>query len=361
LGARTSGGGLQTSRRFPAGRRERETIRRAPTCLRTGFIKAYHRQRGVFLLSVKNAPSLHRGQQPFSLPAGPQSGFPRERINGSAGLLAVRLPPLSIKREAPVEQLFFIVRQSYPERKGKMEENWLSRTALLIGEEGISRLHTARVALLGLGGVGGACAEALCRAGIGQLLLCDNDTVSRTNLNRQLAATCETIGRPKVQVMAQRLLSICPSLSLTLCEQFYLPENSDFLYAFHPDIVIDAIDTVTAKLHLAQECDKRGIPLISCLGTGNRLSPQELTLGDIAETAGCGCPLARVMRRELKKRGVRRLRVVFSREKPLSCTTAGEPGGRHPPGSISFVPPVAGYLLAGEAVRLLLSSPAGSE
>lgn len=237
-----------------------------------------------------------------------------------------------------------------------MEDNWLSRTALLIGEEGVLRLRGARVALLGLGGVGGACAEALCRAGVGQLLLCDSDTVSTANLNRQLIATRETIGQAKTEAAAQRLYSIHPSLSLTLCQRFYLPEDSDFLYAFQPDIVIDAIDTVTAKLHLAQECGRRGIALVSCLGTGNRLRPQALTVGDIADTAGCGCPLARVMRRELKKRGIEKLRVVFSRELPLSCTVKEEAAGRHPPGSISFVPPVAGYLLAGEAVRLLLGA-----
>ncbi|MCI8623923.1 MAG: tRNA threonylcarbamoyladenosine dehydratase [Provencibacterium sp.] len=237
-----------------------------------------------------------------------------------------------------------------------MIEDWLARTALLIGEEGLARLAGARVALLGLGGVGGSCAEALCRAGIGRLLLCDNDTVSRTNLNRQLVATCETIGLPKTEAMAQRLRSIRPAAALTLCQRFYLPEDSGFLYAFQPDIVVDAIDTVTAKLHLAEECARRGIPLISCLGTGNRLRPQDLTVGDIAETAGCGCPLARILRRELKKRGIRQLRVVFSRELPQSCVAPDEPAGRHPPGSVSFVPPVAGYLLAGEAVRLLLAA-----
>lgn len=235
-----------------------------------------------------------------------------------------------------------------------MMEEWLSRTGLLVGEPGLARLKGARVALLGLGGVGGSCAEALCRAGIGQLLLCDHDTVDITNLNRQLVATRETLGLSKTEAMARRLHSISSSLSLTLCERFYLPEDSEFLYAFQPDIVLDAIDTVTAKLHLAKQCHQRSIPLVSCLGTGNRLLPQQLTVGDIAETAGCGCPLARVMRRELKKRGVPRLRVIYSRELPCSGVVPDAQQGRHPPGSISFVPPVAGYLLAGEAVRQLL-------
>lgn len=235
-------------------------------------------------------------------------------------------------------------------------EDWLSRSRLLLGS-GIERLQNARVALLGLGGVGGACAEALCRSGIGNLLLCDNDTVDITNLNRQLLATHSSLGRPKVEVAAERLRDIHPQVGLTLAQEFYLPDNADFLYRFSPDLVIDAIDTVTAKLHLAQECSQRGIPLVSCLGTGNRLSPQSLTVGDIYDTASTGCPLARVMRRELRRRGITGLRVVYSTEPPQKVIACDASTGRHPPGSISFVPPVAGYLLAGEAVRLLLQRP----
>lgn len=233
-------------------------------------------------------------------------------------------------------------------------EEWLCRTGLLLGEEGLLRLAGARVALLGLGGVGGACAEALCRAGGGSLMLVDNDEVSMSNLNRQLIATLDTIGRPKAEAMADRLRSINPQIGLTLCRQFYLPENSAFLYDWKPDLVLDAIDTVTAKLHLAQECRRLEIPLVSCLGTGNRLSPQCLTAGDIAETASTGCPLARVMRRELRRRGIEHLRVVYSTEPAQKAVAEEDSNGRHPPGSISFVPPVAGYILAAEGVRLLL-------
>ena len=169
-------------------------------------------------------------------------------------------------------------------------DQWLCRTGLLLGEEGLRRLAGAKVALLGLGGVGGSCAEALCRAGVGNLMLVDNDEVSLSNLNRQLIATLDTIGRPKTEAVAGRLRSINPQIRLTLCRQFYLPENSSFLYGWQPDLVLDAIDTVTAKLHLAQECRRLGIPLVSCLGTGNRLSPQHLTAGDITETVSTGCP-----------------------------------------------------------------------
>lgn len=234
-------------------------------------------------------------------------------------------------------------------------EGWLCRTGLLLGEEGLARLWGAKVALLGLGGVGGSCAEALCRAGVGSLMLVDNDEVAISNLNRQLIATLDTVGRPKTEAMAERLLAINPQISLTLFRQFYLPENSFFLYDWQPDLVLDAIDTVTAKLHLAQECRRLGIPLVSCLGTGNRLSPQHLTAGDITETVSTGCPLARVMRRELRRRGIEHLRVVYSTEPAQKAVVPGdENAGRHPPGSISFVPPVAGYILASEGIRLLL-------
>lgn len=234
-------------------------------------------------------------------------------------------------------------------------EQWLCRTGLLLGEEGLRRLAGAKVALLGLGGVGGSCAEALCRAGVGNLMLVDNDEVSVSNLNRQLIATLDTIGRPKTEAVAGRLRSINPQIRLTLCRQFYLPENSSFLYGWQPDLVLDAIDTVTAKLHLAQECRRLGIPLVSCLGTGNRLSPQCLTAGDITETVSTGCPLARVMRRELRRRGIEHLRVVYSTEPAQKAVVPDDENtGRHPPGSISFVPPVAGYILAAEGVQLLL-------
>ncbi len=236
-----------------------------------------------------------------------------------------------------------------------MQENWLARERLLIGEEGVSLLSGSTVCVLGLGGVGGAAAEALCRAGIGHLILVDHDTVDMTNLNRQLFATQDTIGQKKIDAAKRRLSAINPRAAFTALDTFYLPENREELFSLHPDFIIDAIDTVTAKLDLAQQCQLREIPLISCLGTGNRLDPAKLTLGTIEETAGCGCPLARVMRRECRKRGIRKLPVAFSTEIPVQGVCSGDsPAGRHSPGSISFVPPVAGYLLASYAVRRLL-------
>ena len=233
---------------------------------------------------------------------------------------------------------------------------WTDRTRLLIGQQGIDLLKNARAAVLGLGGVGGNAAEALCRAGVGHLLLVDNDEVDETNLNRQLLATRDMVGRSKCEAALARLQSINPQADLQTAQQFYLPENSDFLYDFRPDIVIDAIDTVTAKLHLAEQCHNRGILLYASMGTGNRMDPSQLRCGDISETAGTGCPLARVIRRELRKRGVPTLKVVFSLEPPIQGINANDgEHGRHSPGSAPFVPPAAGLLLASAAVRDYLS------
>lgn len=231
--------------------------------------------------------------------------------------------------------------------------DWLDRTALLLGDEQMHRLQNSRVAVLGLGGVGGAAAEALCRAGIGHLMLVDHDIVSLTNLNRQLLATTDVLEQKKCDVAAARLHSINSACSITAVDQFYLPDNRDFLFDDHPDFILDAIDTVTAKLDLAVCCKERNIPLISCLGTGNRLDPGLLQIGKITDTAGSACPLARVMRRELKKRGIIDLPVCYSTEQPRKILAQSE-HGRHAPGSISFVPPVAGSLLASYVVRSLL-------
>lgn len=237
------------------------------------------------------------------------------------------------------------------------QETWLSRTALLLGEDSLTALSGARVALLGLGGVGGAAAEALARSGIGSLLLVDHDTVELTNLNRQLLATRDTLGLSKAQAARQRILSINPDADVQIREEFYLPDNCEFLYEYKPDFVLDAIDTVTAKLHLAQRCHQQGIPLLMCLGTGNRLDPSQLRIGDISQTAKQGgCPLARVMRRELPRRGVPRQDVLYSLEpprKPMAPPDAEH--GRHPPGSTAFVPPAAGLLMASYTVRCLLN------
>lgn len=227
---------------------------------------------------------------------------------------------------------------------------WLERTELVLGETRLRRLANARVAVIGLGGVGGAAAEALVRAGVGHMLFIDGDTVDDTNRNRQLLATTETVGMDKISAAEGRYRAINPDGDFTFKKEFYLPENSAWLYDWQPDYIIDAIDTVTAKLDIAKQCKTRKIRLIACLGTGNRLDPERLRLGDITETAGCGCPLAKVMRRELRRRGIEHLPVLFSTEEPAKAI-AGSAAGRHPPGSISFVPPVAGYIIAGKCIR----------
>lgn len=227
---------------------------------------------------------------------------------------------------------------------------WLERTELVLGETRLRRLANARVAVIGLGGVGGAAAEALVRAGVGHMLFIDGDTVDDTNRNRQLLATTETVGMDKISAAEGRYRAINPDGDFTFKKEFYLPENSAWLYDWQPDYIIDAIDTVTAKLDIAKQCKTRKIRLIACLGTGNRLDPERLRLGDITETAGCGCGLAKVMRRELRRRGIEHLPVLFSTEEPAKAI-AESAAGRHPPGSISFVPPVAGYIIAGKCIR----------
>ena len=235
-------------------------------------------------------------------------------------------------------------------------EPWLQRTARLLGEGPVSFLQNATVAIIGLGGVGGSAAEAICRTGVGTIILVDSDTVDPSNCNRQLLATSETVGMDKTQAASQRLKAINPNVRLICKKEFYLPDNCDFLFDEKPDLILDAIDTVTSKLHLAQTCYQKDIPLVSCLGTGNRVDPSQLRWGDISETAGCGCPLARVIRRELRKRGVPRQTVIYSAEearKVLASDSEGE-HGRHSPASCAFVPPAAGCLLASAGVRLLL-------
>ena len=245
--------------------------------------------------------------------------------------------------------------QLYTFKRRRIPISRFERTELFLGKEAIEKLNNARVAVIGLGGVGGSAAEALLRAGIGHLLFIDGDEIDKTNINRQLLATGETVGMDKIKAAGIRFKSINPDADMTFRKEFYLPENSAFLYDWQPDYIIDAIDTVTAKLHIAEECKKRGIKLLMCLGTGNRLDPEKLRTGDISETAGCGCPLARVIRKELKKRGIEKQEVLFSTEEAKKAAIDSE-GGRHAPGSISFVPPVAGYILAGKCVREIINS-----
>ena len=239
------------------------------------------------------------------------------------------------------------------ERRKPQKMSRLERTELFLGKEALEKLKNARVAVMGLGGVGGAAAEALLRAGIGHLLLIDGDSVDETNINRQILATYETVGMDKIEAARLRFEKIAPDCEVTYKKEFYLPENSAFLYDWNPDYIIDAIDTVTAKLHLAEECKNRGIKLLMCLGTGNRLEPEKLKIGNISETAGSCCGLSKVMRRELKKRGIEKQTVLFSTEDAKKCALDSE-NGRHAPGSISFVPPAAGYLLASKCVRDLI-------
>ena len=235
-------------------------------------------------------------------------------------------------------------------------EDWLARQKLLIGERACQKLQQSKVAVIGLGGVGGACVEALCRCGVGTLVLVDHDTVEMTNLNRQLIATQSTMGQSKTEACKKRVLDINPDCNVIPLNLFYGADNWEQVFCYKPDYVIDCIDTVTAKLHLAVTCREQHIPLLTCLGTGNRLDPSCFRIGDIGETAksGGGCGLARVMRRELKKRGIVRQTVVFSTELPRSVCVETTEHGRHSPGSVAFVPPVAGYLMASWVVRQFL-------
>lgn len=233
--------------------------------------------------------------------------------------------------------------------------NEYSRTELLIGGEGIRRLRESTVLVFGVGGVGSHCIEALARSGVGRLVLVDNDKVSLTNINRQSIALHSTVGRYKTEVMKEKIRDIDPSIRVDTYETFVLPDNVEETFREDPDYVIDAIDTVTAKLAVIETSLKRGIPVISSMGTGNKLHPEQFEIADISKTSVC--PLCRVMRRELRARGIEHLKVVYSREKPIDTSgwTTGEDTGmrRSVPGSISFVPPAAGLLIAGEVIRSL--------
>ena len=226
------------------------------------------------------------------------------------------------------------------------------REEMLIGAEALSRLKSARVALFGVGGVGSAAAEALARGGVGAIDLIDNDTVSITNINRQLCALTSTIGERKVDVVAARIKDIDPSIKVEVYPIFFLPDTEFDLSIY--DYVIDAIDTVSAKIEIAVRAKAQGVPVISCMGTGNKLDPTAFCVEDLAKTSGC--PLARVMRRELKARGITHQKVVYSKETPRRVVMTSDIGGKHPPASISFVPPVAGFIAAGEVIKDILGT-----
>ena len=235
-------------------------------------------------------------------------------------------------------------------------ENQFSRTELLLGKEKMEKLAAARVCIFGIGGVGGYVAEALARSGVGHLELVDNDVVCLSNLNRQIIATHETVGRYKVDVMKERILSINPAAEVTVHKCFYLPETrAQFDFANY-DYVVDAIDTVAGKIALVLQAEESGTPIISSMGAGNKLDPAAFQVADIYQTTVC--PLAKVMRKELKKRGVKKLKVVYSKELPVAVHNDEESLQSSPrrsiPGSIAFVPSVAGLIIAGEVVKDLV-------
>ena len=228
-----------------------------------------------------------------------------------------------------------------------MDERF-SRSNLLLGEEGAKRISCARVAVFGVGGVGGHAAEALARTGIGKIALIDADTVSVSNLNRQIIALESTVGRVKVEVMKERILDINPSCEVITRDMFYSEENADEMDLSEYDYIIDAIDTVKSKLLLVERAKSLGVRIISSMGAGNKLDPTAFLVTDIYKTSVC--PLARVMRTELRRRKIDSLKVVYSQEEPIRAVADGT-GSRHAPGSLAFVPSVAGLIIAGEVIK----------
>ena len=245
-------------------------------------------------------------------------------------------------------------------------QNQYSRTQLLLGAEAMEKLHNSRVAVFGIGGVGGYTVEALARSGVGALDLIDDDKVCLTNLNRQIIATRKTIGKYKTDVMKERILEINPKAEVTMHKCFFLPENAEEFPFEEYDYVVDAVDTVTAKIELVMKCKEKNVPIISSMGAGNKLDASAFKVADIYKTQMC--PLAKVMRRELKKRHVKKLKVVYSEEKPtrpiedmaISCRNhcICPPGAEHKcterrdiPGSVAFVPSIVGLIIGGEVVK----------
>ncbi len=227
-------------------------------------------------------------------------------------------------------------------------ENQFSRIENLIGSDYLEKLKNARVAVFGIGGVGGYVVEALARAGVGNIDIIDNDTVSITNINRQIIATHSTLGKQKTEVMYERVLDINPNANVKLFNTFFLPENSSkFDFSIY-DYIVDAVDTVTAKIELVIKACEANVPIISSMGTGNKLDPTAFLVSDIYKTSVC--PLAKVMRYELKKRGIKKLKVVYSKEQPIKNNNDRTPA------SISFVPPTAGLIIAGEVIKDILNS-----
>ena len=230
-----------------------------------------------------------------------------------------------------------------------------SRTALLLGDEALARLKNARVAVFGVGGVGGYAVEALARSGVGALDLIDNDTVAQSNINRQIIALNSTVGQYKADVAAKRVLDINPECDVRAIKVFYMPETADEFDFTRYDYIIDAIDTVKGKLALARQAQDAGAPIISCMGAGNKLDPTAFEVADIYDTSIC--PLARIMRKECRARGIKGLKVVYSKEMPVRPVKKCEEQTvrRDTPGSVSFVPSVAGLIIAGEVIKDLIN------
>ena len=229
-----------------------------------------------------------------------------------------------------------------------------SRTAMLIGEEGIEKLNNSKVAIFGIGGVGSFVVEGLVRAGVQNFILVDKDVVDITNLNRQIHATTKTIGKDKVEIMKQRVLDINPNAKVETYKEFFMPDSKTKILNKSIDYIVDAVDTVTAKIELVVQAENLNIPIISAMGTGNKLDPTKFEITDIYKTSIC--PLAKVMRKELRQRGIKKLKVVYSKEEPVVPKNLKEKledknAKKQVPGSISFVPSVAGMIIAGEVIK----------
>lgn len=231
----------------------------------------------------------------------------------------------------------------------QMEESWTSRTELLIGEEGIKKLKIAKIAIYGIGGVGSFVVEGLTRAGVGHLVLVDNDVIAISNLNRQIHATRQTVGKSKVKVMKERVLEINPKAIVDTYMAQEIEEGEENLINHSFSYVVDAVDTVKTKIKLIEKATKIQVPIISCMGTGNKLDPTKFEVTNIENTSVC--PLARVMRKELKKRGIKQVKVLYSKEEPINTKQQNQEEHMLPPASISFVPSVAGLILAGEVIK----------
>lgn len=232
--------------------------------------------------------------------------------------------------------------------------NQFSRTELLIGKENVEKLNKSKVAIFGIGGVGSFVVEGLARAGIGNFVLIDHDIVSKTNINRQIIATTKTIGMLKVEVARERILEINPDAKVEIIKEFFMPDSKEILDN-SIDYIVDAIDTITAKIELVQRANKLNIPIISSMGTGNKLDPTRFEVTDIYKTSVC--PLAKVMRKELRQRGIKKLKVLYSKEEPIKIkqtSSQNKETKKQVPGSISFVPSVAGLIIAGEVVKDLI-------